>query len=718
MRGNRRTASVRPAGLVRLVATGLGVGVAALVVLASAHSQDISASAPTATPTPAPLAGAAAPTTSPPPPAETTAPPDPAAPPAAPAGPAATVVPDAELRAFVDGLMGAYMRDAKIAGAVVAVVRKDRTLLLKGYGQDRADGRPVDPERTLFRLASISKTFTWLSLLQLIEEGKVNLDAPINTYLPPDAQVADGRFSQPILVRHLFTHSAGFEDAFAGRLFREDMRNAQPFAQEQAFKPPARVRPPGEAAVYSNYGSNLAGLIVQTVGGQEFQARIEGRIFGPLGMQRTTFREPYDAMPGQPAPISDALRDDISKGFSWRAARAVERPFEYVTPNAPAGGASTTAADMARYMRMFLNRGELDGQRIVSGETIAKLEAGPLFTNAPGVNGLAYGFMESRSRLGWRAYGHGGNTLWFASWMAIYPELDFAVFVVGNTEGGSRKLQVDVPRAIVDQFFPPNPAIGDPPRADPSETPALARLAGEYLADRRNYTTMEKALCLVGCTLAVSATPEGQILMTSGSEVTRHTPVDVSAAPGRPTVHRIRNVETGELSAFILAPGAPPRYVGPTGVTRATRIDWLQSPATFAVVANLALIGGLLAFASGLWRALRRRREGSETRIVGALMPVAGLAWAITFAALYATLSTGGGDVWWVFSAWPPPALAVTQWGSLVASALSAAALIAVILGWRDADWSFWRRARITLSMAVFAAAPLVLAQWNLLGPH
>jgi CubicO group peptidase (beta-lactamase class C family) len=627
-------------------------------------------------------------------------------------------VPEAELAAYVDGLMGAYMRDDKIAGAVVAVVRKDRVLLLKGYGQDRADGRAVDARRTLFRIASISKTFTWLSLLQLIEEGKIDLDAPINTYLPEAARVADFGFDQPVLVRHLMTHTAGFEDAFAGRLFRADMRNAPTLADEQATDPPARVRPPGEAAIYSNYGSNLAGLIVQTVGGQEFQSRVEGRIFGPLGMQRTSFREPYEPMPGQPAPLSDALREDISKGFSWRAARAVERPFEFVTPNAPAGGASTTASDMARYMRMFLNKGELEGQRILAPETVAKLEAGPLFTNAPGVNGLAYGFMESRSRKGWRAYGHGGNTLWFASWMAIYPDLDFAVFVVGNTEGASRKLQIDVPRAIVDHFFPPNPATIEPPRADPSEAAALVRLAGDYLVDRRSYTTVQKMLCLVRCILTVSATPEGQIVIAGGVDVTRHTPVDVTATPGQPVVHRIRNVETGELSAFILAPGAPPRYVDAAGVSRATRIDWLQSPATFTLVANLALVFGGLAFVSGIWRAIRRRREGSETRIAGVLLPLAGAAWMVTFGALTAVLAIVSADIWVIFSAWPPQPLAIAQWGGLAASGLSAAALAAVVLGWRDADWSFWRRARIVLTLAVFAAAPLALAQWNLLGPR
>lgn len=628
----------------------------------------------------------------------------------------ATQLDAGKLEAFVDGLIGGYMRDDKINGVAVAVVNRDGPLLLKGYGADREDGRDVDPNRTLFRIASISKTFTWLSLLQLIEEGKVQLDAPINQYLPAAARVPDQGFSQPVLVRHLFSHNAGFEDAAAGRLFRGDMRGALPFAEEQAFRQPRRVRAPGEAAVYSNFGSNLAGLIVQTVGAQEFQARVETRIFGPLAMQRTSFREPYAADPRQPAPLSEALAKDISEGFSWRGGRAVKRPFEFVTPNAPAGGASTTAADMVRYMRMFLNKGALDGQRIVSPETIALLEGEPLFANAPGLNGLAYGFMQTRSRNGWRAYGHGGNTLWFSSWMAIYPELGVGVFVIANTEGGGRKIQSDAPRAIIDEFFPQAPDFAPAPKPDETAAPALARLAGEYITDRRNLSTVEKAFCLVGCIATVTATPEGQLVIASGSEAARFSPVDVITQGAR-TFHRFRNVETKELMAFITEANQPTRFASAGGVGRSTRVAWLQSPTTFSIVANLALLAGVLALASGVWRAVRRRREGSETRIAGVLVPLAGAAWAGAIGIMTLGISSIAADSWQVFAGWPPQGVVLGLWGTLIATVLTAAAILFVGLGWRGADWSVWRRIRLVLTLLIFAAAPVVMAQWNLLGP-
>lgn len=619
-----------------------------------------------------------------------------------------------KLEAFVDGLIGGYMRDDHINGAVVAVVRRDGPVLLKAYGADKADGRPVDIDRTLFRIASISKTFTWLSLLQLVEDGKVRLDAPANDYLPPAAKIASDGFSEPVLVRHLMSHTAGFEDAaVAGRLFRGDMRDAPSLAEELALNPPKRVRRPGAAAVYSNYGAALAGLIAQTVGGQEFQARIEARVFGPLGMQRTTFREPYMADPKLPAPISEALAKDISDGFSWRGGAYAPRPFEYVTPNAPAGGASTTAADMARYMRMFLNKGALDGQRIISPETIAKLEGAPLFTNAPGVNGLAYGFMQSQSRKGWRGYGHGGNTLWFASWMAIYPALDLGVFVVGNTEGASQKLQADVPSAIVDYLFPNAADYTAPPKADPAAAPALQRFAGAYLADRRSFTTVEKLFCVVQCILSVSAAPEGQLIISGGGGDSRLNPVDVLTVGAR-TIHRFRNVESGAMSAFIVDAGLPIRYVSANGVARATRIDWLQSPTTLSLTLNAALFAGLFAGISGLWRAFRRRREGSETRWFGVIMPLAGWSWVVVIGALGLMFATLASNTWLVFSAWPPPTLALVQYGGLLAVALSLAAAGLAAVGWRQADWSLMRRVRIVLTLLCFAAAPVVAAQWNI----
>lgn len=634
----------------------------------------------------------------------------------APPGPAATPIDPVVLEAFVDGLMGGYMRDEKINGAAIAVVRRDGVLLLKGYGADRVDGRPVEPERTLFRIASISKTFTWMMLLQLIEEGKVQLDAPINDYLPPDARVANFGFAEPVRVRHLMTHTAGFEDSFAGRLFRASMNGAPTLAQEASIKPPARVRPAGEAAIYSNYGSVLAGLIVQTVGDREFQAAAETRLFGPLGMQRTSFREPFTADPKQPAPLSEALAQDVSQGFTWRAGAPAERPFEFVSPNAPAGGASTTASDMARYMRMFLNKGALDGQTIVSPETIAKLEGDPLFANAPGMNGLAYGFMQTQSRNGWRSYGHGGNTLWFASWMAIYPQLDLGVFVIGNTEGASRKLQVDVPRAIVDQFFPPAPSYTPLPKPDPTAFPALSRLSGQYLADRRNFTGIEKVLCVVGCTIAVTAVPEGQLVISANADTARLTPLDVQTQGAR-SLHRFRNVETNEISAFIVESGQPVRYASANGVARASRIEWLQQPQTFQLILSIVTVISLIAGIAGLWRALRRRREGSESRVAGVLVPLAGWAWVGVATGLTMMLATYATDSWQVFAAWPPTLLPVTQALTLIACALSLASLIAVALAWRGADWSAWRRVRLIFTLAAFTAAPIALSQWNLLLP-
>ena len=332
--------------------------------------------------------------------------------------------PAAGLEPFVDGVVQTAMHTERIAGAGVVVVRDGRVVLLKGYGLADVAGRRVDPERTLFRIASISKTFTWIALMQLVEAGKVDLDKPANDYLPVQLRIPDEGFAEPVLVRHLMTHSAGFEDLVAGHLFIPDPAHGVPLIDALARHRPHRVRPPGVASVYSNYGTALAGAIVQHVSGEAFEDRVERQILTPLGLQSTTFREPYPLAlvqgRGLPSPMSPALAADVSDGFRWNGGAFVKQPFEYVVQFAPAGAASTTPADMGRYLTALMSggRGVLQPQTVdlFARET-------PLFANAPGVNGVAYGMLQSHSPGGWRAWGHGGDTLRFHSELAIYPDL-------------------------------------------------------------------------------------------------------------------------------------------------------------------------------------------------------------------------------------------------------------------------------------------------------
>ncbi len=169
-----------------------------------------------------------------------------------------TPIPPAELEAFVDGVVREAMTTGHIAGAAVSVVQNGQVVLKKGYGF-AAPGRAVDPDNTLFRIGSISKTFTWIAVMKEVEAGRMRLSAPIDLYLPEPLQIPDQGFAQPILVRDLMSHSGGFEDRTLGQLFERSPDRIRPLADYLREERPRRVRPSGQVSVYSNYGAMLAG---------------------------------------------------------------------------------------------------------------------------------------------------------------------------------------------------------------------------------------------------------------------------------------------------------------------------------------------------------------------------------------------------------------------------------------------------------------------------
>jgi CubicO group peptidase (beta-lactamase class C family) len=383
----------------------------------------------------------------------------------------------AELQGFLDGLMAAWLRDTHIAGATVAVVRDGQVLLTRGYGlANVATRQPVDGDRTLFRIGSISKLFTWTAVMQLVEEGKLDLDADVNRYL--DFTIP-ATFAQPITLRHLLTHTPGFEED-PRDLFTTDTTRV---AAMQAWLPahmPARVRPPGTFSAYSNYGTALAGYIVQRVAGKSYDEVLETRIFGPLGMTHTSARQPL------PGP----LRPQMSQGFAWENGRFTAKPWEIVTGAAPAGSMSSPAGDMARFMLAHLGGGAYNGARILKDSTTAAMHT-RAFTHDPRLPGFALGFYEQDSH-GLHIIGHGGDTQWFHSILWLIPAEGLGVFMSTNTNVGGSISFAPFREAFLDHYYPtaPRPRIA----LNPAQA---ARIAGTYLFNRTNYTTWLKVTGLL-----------------------------------------------------------------------------------------------------------------------------------------------------------------------------------------------------------------------------
>src|SRR6056297_2344945 len=241
------------------------------------------------------------------------------------------------LERFVDGMVKPLMQDNKSPSGTVAVRHRGELIFARGYGyQDVEHQIPVDPATTLFRPGSTSKLFTWVAVMQLVEQGRLDLDADVNTYLET-FRIEDGGF---------------------GYLIIDDPDRIMPLAESMKRYQPERVNPPGAQTAYSNYATALAGLIVANVSGTPFNDYVRENIFEPLGMNSSSFEE----------PLPEDLADDMAISYGLEAGRFVQKPFEIISNFGPAGAMSATATDMVRFGQALLNGGELDGARILEAE--------------------------------------------------------------------------------------------------------------------------------------------------------------------------------------------------------------------------------------------------------------------------------------------------------------------------------------------------------------
>src|SRR6058998_3581534 len=310
----------------------------------------------------------------------------------------------ADFETFLEGLIPSQLRNRNIAGAVVSVVKDGQVLFQKGYGYaDVEEKKPVLPDQTLFRPGSISKLFTATAVMQLVEQGKLDLDRDVDDYL--DFPIPK-TYPEPITLRQLLTHTGGFEETLKN-LFVAHESDIKPLRTYLVNQMPARIFPPGKVPSYSNYGFTLAGYIVEHASGEKFERYVDNHILKPLRMTNSTFDQP---LPPQLAP-------QMSKGYL----NASKKPhdFEFVQA-APAGALSTTATDMTRFMLAFLQDGSVDGVAILKPETVQQMETRQFELN-PMICGLGITFMEYWSDPV-RVIAHGGDTLWFHSDMILVPE--------------------------------------------------------------------------------------------------------------------------------------------------------------------------------------------------------------------------------------------------------------------------------------------------------
>ncbi len=641
-----------------------------------------------------------------------------------------------EVEAFLDGVIGKQMRVDHIPGAAVSIVKDGRLLFTKGYGSaDLQAGKPVNAQTTLFRIGSVSKLFTATAVLQLAEQGKLNMHADVNTYLKTFHIPAT--YPEPITLADLLTHTAGFEGRDTGLQAARTTSDLEPLGQVLAEHMPARVRPPGELTAYSNYGYTLAGYIVEQVSGMPFAQYVEQHLFQRLRMRSSTFRQPVPA----------SLSADLSRGYTYSNGVYHPDPFE-VIPMSPAGAMSATATDMARFMLAQLQNGRLGNERILQ-EATAKAMQTQQFTNDPRVpGGMAYGF-EEHSRNGQRLLLHPGGGGGFYALLTLLPEQHVGVFVSYNSFAGAADfLSYPFLQAFLDHYYP---APKDPASSPPAGfAQRISQISGTYWGTDRSYTTYEKLLDSVSWAMSVSDGGNGRLVISwqfgslapgsaAGPPVTF---VEVS-----PWVfQRVDGPETvvfrPDKSGMLMMRSSYP-------VMAFTKVAWYETP-TFSLVLTgacvLMFLSALLLWPLGfirrtLLRGARSLKSGQKADHEGAppppsdqqgkpplsrwgLLPrlarwLAGVLCALNVLLviglllfLFEQLTGSPPDYYYGV----PPLLTAVFILALVSAGLSVGVVVCAILVWWGCFWSVGWRVHYSLVALAALALTWQLVYWNLLG--
>lgn len=605
----------------------------------------------------------------------------------------------AEAEAFFDEAVPAGLAKYNIPGATVSFVQDGELIFSRGYGySDIANRTPVDPETTLFHIGSITKLFTWTCVMQLVEEGKIDLDADINTYLT-DFSIPETYSGHPVTMRHLMTHSAGFEERNI-RMTVADVEDLYPFRTYCEENIPARVYPPGTVTSYSNYGTTLAAVIVEDVTGVPFEQYLNEHILTPLSMTKTSFS--YTLPP--------EMAGNLSSGYHY-VGMTNEAVPDYVFVVGPAGSISSTANDMATFLAAHMENGSWHGAEILSEETAALMHA-PAFSNDPRASGMCLGFYETRLN-NERIIGHGGDTDTFHSLLAIIPERGTGFFVSYNSVGGSRA-RYDLQAEFVDRFYPASASTA--PEKDP-ETSA-GTYTGTYQPTRHNYRTFEFYLSSPE-QIRIEQGEKGLLLTSSGSPPSEYGEVAPgvfaqSSGPGTPYGNLIFREDGQGTVDFLCYENLP--------VFAYERVPWYATdPFTDGVKnAGLAILLTVLVWpAMALFRQVYGiPRDERDTALSGYARLVAGTASLLFAVFVLVLIPVVAGDMVllesYMFGRTVPLALSAVMTVPVIAVLLSAVAAAFAILVWRRRCWSVWHRVHYSIVVIGLLMLTWWVNYWNL----
>ncbi len=597
------------------------------------------------------------------------------------------IVEKADLEAFVDGIMRAHMEANNIAGATFSFVKDGEIFLAKGYGYANVEKKiPVKADETMFRPGSISKLFTWTAVMQLYEQGKLDLDADVNTYLE-EFKIPE-TFPEPITLKHLMTHTPGFEEMINDMAVRdsEDLWTLEKYVSTNI---PTRIMPPGKLTAYSNYGTALAGYIVQEVSGVPFEEYVENNIFDPLGMKTSTFRQ----------PIPSLLAEKMSEGYTYKRGVFNQEIFELINGAAPAGALSSCATDMAHFMIAHLQFGQFGEDRILEEQT-AQLMQTLLFTNHPLVSGNAYGFWELMAN-NLRSIEHGGDTIWFHSLLILIPEKNTGFFVSYNSVGGGGAPRSDLAYALLDRYYPVEKIDSKPISSDENR---LKSCAGNYRPTRVVKTNWAKLMAIM-MNQSIKVTEEGR-LYGAGKQWAEVEPYVFEEIGGKNKLV-FKADEEGNITNLFIDSVPYFAYV---------KVPWFEAPPfniALLVVCGLLFLTALRWPFGAIFRKVCRKRE-EENPAPRALRWVAGslsILYLVFFIGIAVSISDQMKIIFGV-----PIEVKILLALPLISGLLTVVAIIFMANAWIRKYWTRCARLHYTLVVLASIATLWFLNFWNLLG--
>jgi len=596
------------------------------------------------------------------------------------------------LSEFIDGVVEAHRQENKLSGVTVSVVQNDSIIFARGYGMaDIEQRRPVLSDETLFRIGSVGKTYIWTAVMMLAEEGLLDLDADVNQYLNEvDIKKA---FGEPVTLRHLMSHRAGFEDSM--RLFSvadDDPRTLSELLNEHQ---PKRIYTPGKRTSYSNWGSALAAQIVEDVSGTPFKMFLQERILDPLDLNHTILDLP-DEMPSH-------IRENLADGYKSDRGTLNHQGAMQIGAYWPAGGTSATAYDMARWMKFHLNSGELDGVRLLSEKSHQELWS-RAYNDRPHGADVAHGFQDVHFR-GVRVLGHAGGTAAFLTNMIMVPELDLGIFISQNSAESFMPIMT-FPTLVIDHI---RGESYQPFLLEESDTDKLDELAGTYLNNRRVFSTFAAVMGLASAATITPVSGQSLMLSTLGEEtyfvqVAGQTDVFEDANGQRLSV--IRN-DRGRVKA--LADGM--------GVHTFERVGFFNSPNTFFIAFGLSVLLSITTLLGGWRRFGRGKNPGFSSRLTGFISFLASLSVFTFVAAVVAmAISFAGFDISQMAGNYPSASMLFTHFAGWIVAIFSLVMLVGLWPAWTDSGWPMLRKLHFTTYALVLIFFASQLWQWRIIG--